>query len=94
MKEAGIAAYEARKPELMNRYAFEQESVAFTPEQETRFRANEAAWAYFESTAPSYQRQAIWHIISAKRDETKDRRLETLIELSAAGGDCRTCRST
>lgn len=85
MQESGIAAYEARKPELMSRYSFEQESVEFTPEQDARFCANKAAWAYFDSTSPSYKRQATWHVISAKRDETKDRRLETLIELSAAG---------
>ena len=35
--------------------------------------------------APSYRKTAIWWVVSAKREETKQRRLLALIELSAAG---------
>ena len=34
---------------------------------------------------PSYRRPATWWVVSAKRDETRERRLTTLIADSAAG---------
>jgi uncharacterized protein YdeI (YjbR/CyaY-like superfamily) len=44
-----------------------------------------AAWRYFEALAPSYRRQYIGWIDSAKLPETKMRRLEESIRLLAAG---------
>ena len=44
-----------------------------------------AAWNYFESLAPSYRRLYIAWIDSAKRQETKRRRLREAIDLLAAG---------
>jgi uncharacterized protein YdeI (YjbR/CyaY-like superfamily) len=55
------------------------------PEQEARFRANAAAWEYFSACPPSYRTMAVWWVVSAKRPDTRDRRLSTLIEDSAAG---------
>jgi hypothetical protein len=46
---------------------------------------NAKARAFFESQAPSYRRAAIWWVISAKRDETRLKRAQTLIDLSAQG---------
>ncbi len=85
MQPSGIAAYEKRKPERTGVYSFEQENVAFEPAAEATFRANEAAWAFFEKQAPSYQRAATWTVTSAKRPETREKRLATLIELSERG---------
>jgi uncharacterized protein YdeI (YjbR/CyaY-like superfamily) len=44
-----------------------------------------AAWNYFESLAPSYRRLYIAWIDSAKREETKTRRLREAIGLLEAG---------
>jgi uncharacterized protein YdeI (YjbR/CyaY-like superfamily) len=55
------------------------------PEYERRLRADAAAWDYFSAAAPSYRRAAIHWIVSAKREETRLRRLEQLIADSAAG---------
>ena len=52
---------------------------------EKQLRANAKAWTYFESQTPSYRKAAIWWIVSAKREETKQRRLSQLIEDSAHG---------
>lgn len=52
---------------------------------EKRFRANKKAWAFWESQPPGYRRTATWWVISAKREVTRDRRLATLIEVSAGG---------
>ncbi len=85
MHPAGIAAFAAREEERSRIYAFEQKSAAFTASQERLLRNNAAAWEFFESQPPSYRRVATWWVISAKREETRTKRLQALIEDSAAG---------
>ena len=82
---AGLAAYERRDPKLQKRYSFENRDVDLAPAYEKQFRANKKAWAYFETMPPSYRRPAIWWVMSAKQEETRERRLATLIADSAAG---------
>jgi uncharacterized protein YdeI (YjbR/CyaY-like superfamily) len=84
MRPAGIAAFEARSE--TGTYSYEQrDAAAFDPEREQRLRANAAAWAHFSAQAPWYRRTATHWVMSAKREETRDRRLARLIEDSAAG---------
>ena len=85
MRPPGLAAFERRPADAAPAYSFEQRDVAFSPAQRKRFRANAAAWKYFESQPPSYRRIATWWVLSAKREDTRERRLATLIEDSAAG---------
>lgn len=86
MRPAGLAAFEARDEKRSGIYSYEQrKAVRLAPEQEREFRANERAWSFFESRPPGYRRQATWWVISAKRPETRERRLATLIADSEAG---------
>ena len=86
MQPDGLRAYEARQPDRSGGYSFEQRGeVALDPELESRFRAEPAAWAFFQSQPPGYRRTVTWWVMSAKREETRARRLATLIEDSAAG---------
>jgi uncharacterized protein YdeI (YjbR/CyaY-like superfamily) len=86
MRPAGLAAFEARSDDRSAIYAYEQRSGArLDPEQERELRANADAWAFFESQPPWYRRTATWWVVSAKREETRRKRLRTLIEDSAAG---------
>lgn len=48
-------------------------------------RKQPAAWRYFEGLAPSHRRRYIGWIESAKREETKARRLQEAIRLLTAG---------
>jgi uncharacterized protein YdeI (YjbR/CyaY-like superfamily) len=83
---AGRAAFERRADDKTAIYSYEQRRAAqLEPEQERRFRANERAWSWFEAQAPSYRRTAIHWVTSAKRPETRERRLTQLIEDSEAG---------
>jgi uncharacterized protein YdeI (YjbR/CyaY-like superfamily) len=84
MHPAGIKAFEARTEERSGIYSFEQESVEFESGQERQFRANKEAWKFFRSQTPWYQRAATWWVISAKRADTKAKRLMTLMEDSGA----------
>jgi uncharacterized protein YdeI (YjbR/CyaY-like superfamily) len=52
---------------------------------EKRLRADARAWSYFEQLAQSYQRAYVGWVDSAKREETKERRLREVIRLLAAG---------
>ena len=86
MRPAGEAAYERRRDDRTGVYSFERgEDPVLDPEQERRFRSNKGAWEFFQSQAPWYQRTAIHLVVSAKRPETRERRLDQLIEDSAAG---------
>jgi uncharacterized protein YdeI (YjbR/CyaY-like superfamily) len=84
MKPAGLRAYERRTPERTGVYSFERQSE-LPPDFEQRLRANSAAREWFEARPPGYRKTAIHWVVSAKREETRARRLETLIECSAAG---------
>ena len=55
------------------------------PEYEGQLRADADAWDYFQQARPSYRKQVTWWVISAKRQETRLRRLRILIESSAKG---------
>jgi uncharacterized protein YdeI (YjbR/CyaY-like superfamily) len=84
MHPAGTTAYAARKSE--GNYSYEQrKAAAFTREQQRRFRANKAAWAFFQAQPAGYRRLATFWVISAKLEETRERRLAKIIEASAAG---------
>ncbi len=86
MTAAGQAAFEARTDDRSAVYSHERRSApTLDPEQQARFEANAAAWAWFQSRPPSYRRQALHWVTSAKRPETRERRLEALIADSAAG---------
>ena len=54
-------------------------------EFEERLRANPAATDWFERRPPGYRKTAIHWVISAKREETRLRRLQQLIDCSAEG---------
>ena len=86
MQPAGLQAFEARDPAKAGIYSFEQRSKArLSAAGEARFRANADAWRFFETQPAGYRRTALWWVVSAKQDATRERRLQTLIADSAAG---------
>ena len=81
---AGKKTFDERDEKKQMLYSFEQEKVELGA-YEKKFRANKKAWANFNKMAPSYRRPATWWVISAKQEETRERRLKTLIECSEKG---------
>lgn len=81
---AGEKVFEGRDPAQVQKYTHEQkpEDLKLTDEQEAQFRANPVAWENFQKMAPSYQRAAIWLLISAKQEATRVKRLAELIAAS------------
>lgn len=82
---AGRAAFEGRDPAYQNRYSHENADAGLSKVYEKTFRANKAAWTAYNAMPPSYRRAASFWVMSAKKEETRERRLETLIADSAAG---------
>jgi uncharacterized protein YdeI (YjbR/CyaY-like superfamily) len=85
MKPPGLKAFEARDAERTGVYSFERETAELDPALEKVFRANKKAWEFFQKQPPGYRRLAAWFVISAKKQETREKRLGQLIEDSAAG---------
>jgi uncharacterized protein YdeI (YjbR/CyaY-like superfamily) len=84
MHPAGKSAFEKRDGDRSAIYAYEQRKSAKLPAQfEKRFRANVDAWKFFQSRPPWYQRTSTYWVVSAKKEETRLKRLETLIDCSA-----------
>jgi uncharacterized protein YdeI (YjbR/CyaY-like superfamily) len=85
MAEPGLRVFENRDRSKERSYSFENPDAALAPAEEERLRANEAAWRFFSGAPPSYRHPAVWWVVSAKKPETRERRLAMLIEDSAAG---------
>ena len=84
MTEAGEHAF-AEGKENTGRYSYENAANTLDPEEIARFRADAAAWADWEGRPPGYRKVALHWVTSAKRPETRAKRLTTLIADSAAG---------
>ena len=85
MQPAGRAAFEVRSPEKTAIYSYERETAAFSDDQQRRFEADASAWAFFGAQAPSWRRAITHWVSSAKREETRERRFNQLLEDSRAG---------
>jgi len=86
MRPAGLRAFAARTVARTAVYSFERkEAPRLEPAEEKALRSNAKAAAFFDAQAPWYRRTALHWVVSAKRDETRARRLQQLIADSAAG---------
>jgi uncharacterized protein YdeI (YjbR/CyaY-like superfamily) len=86
MRPTGLKAFEQRRDEKSGIYAYENRKLAELGEaEEKQFRARPKAWDFFQNQPSGYRKLMTWWVISAKREETKKKRLEKLIAESEAG---------
>ena len=85
MTPAGLAAYDARDMRRTGVYSFEQERPELPPAYRKGFRTNAAAWTFYQQQAPGYRRMTAHWIMSAKREDTRAKRLALLIDCAARG---------
>ena len=84
MRAAGLQAFKALKTSKV--YSYEQRHTAALSRTDERvFRADKKAWAFFRDQAPWYRRMTVWWIVSAKKEETRRRRLAKLMQCSRQG---------
>jgi uncharacterized protein YdeI (YjbR/CyaY-like superfamily) len=94
MRPAGLRAFAARDEKKSGIYSFEQaRSAELDPREEKDFRANRKAWQFYDAQPPGYKRLTMRWVTSAKRPETRARRLATLIADSEAGRRIRELQS-
>lgn len=86
MQPAGLKVFAQRRENKSSIYSYEQrDQIEFNDDEQAAFRANPAAWDFFQSQPASYRKAVMWWIASAKKAETRAKRLATLIEDSANG---------
>ena len=85
LTDAGRAAFALRRDHKSGVYSFEQASVELPDAYAKLLKAHRAAWADWQRRSPSYRKAAMWWVISAKQEATRERRLATLIDCSASG---------
>ena len=84
MTAAGEAAYE-RDKHRSGVYSYEKPLASLTSQEEALFRRNKAGWADWEKRPPGYRKAVLGWVTSAKRPETRAKRLAELIGVSAEG---------
>ena len=83
MQPAGLAAFQARREDRSAIYSYERRREELEEPYASLLRKNKAAWAFFQSQPPWYKRAVYGWVMSAKKEETRLKRLAQLIEHSA-----------
>ena len=83
MMRSGLKAFAARKENRSGIYSYEQRSAELPEPYRGMVKKNKAAWKFFEDQTPSYRKAANWWVLSAKKEETRLKRLDKLIYHSA-----------
>lgn len=84
MHDAGRAAL-ARHDGTAAPYSFESQPVKLAPDFVRRFKRNAKAWAFWEAQPPGVKRLSSFWVMSAKRAETREKRLATLLDHAGKG---------
>jgi uncharacterized protein YdeI (YjbR/CyaY-like superfamily) len=85
MHGSGLKAFEGAEQQKRN-YSYEQRHESRLPAEDVRrFRGHPSVWEFFQAQPPGYRKTATFWVVSAKREETRKRRLGVLISASAEG---------
>jgi len=85
MMPAGLKAFAVREAARSGVYSFENRPRELSPELERQFKAHKSAWEFFQQQPPGYRRLVIFRVMSAKQEETRQRRLAQLMSASKQG---------
>jgi uncharacterized protein YdeI (YjbR/CyaY-like superfamily) len=83
MRPAGLKAFANHDLAKARAHSETRGNLPFDAAAERRFKANRTAWAFFQAQPEGYRKIATWWVMSARRQETRDRRLAALISDSA-----------
>lgn len=86
MRADGLSAYQARQAAKSAIYSHERSDMPelSAPEMHA-FQRHVKAWAFFESCPPGYRKRVLHAVVTAKKEETRQRRLSQLIDASSRG---------
>lgn len=85
MTTAGLAAFEKRTEARSEVYSYENKPEQFSPELESRFQENVAAWEFFQCQSTSYKKTIMLYVMGAKQETTRFSRLDKLMQACSEG---------
>lgn len=85
MRPAGLAAHERRRPERSGVYAYETRELPLPEAYAARLAADPRAAAFWAAATKSYRKVAANWVLTAKREETRERRIAQLVQDCAEG---------
>ena len=85
MAPPGLAAFERRDQERTTRYSYERDTAKLSAADVKAFRETPGAWDFFRAQPPGYQKLCTHFIVSAKKPETRAKRLEMVVTHAAKG---------
>ena len=80
MLKSGLQAFEFRKDHESGIYSYESAVMPLAKEYEDALKEDKKAWAYFEHLIPSFKNPSIKWVMSAKKEDTRNRRFAILFE--------------
>jgi uncharacterized protein YdeI (YjbR/CyaY-like superfamily) len=84
MAPPGLKAFRERDLKRSAIYLYEQKDRALDPKFQKALKANKTASAFFEAQPPGYRRLAIMYIMTAKKEETRQKRFDAILKAAAA----------
>jgi uncharacterized protein YdeI (YjbR/CyaY-like superfamily) len=87
MTETGLMKFREteKDPSLIIIQENRSQSLVLPQDIEAALKQNDTAWDFFRKSSISYRRMCISWIIAAKKSETRQRRIEELVEKSSEG---------
>ena len=80
---AGLQTFQQRDEKRSGIYSYENLRQPLSPAHEKLFKANKKAWEFFRAQPPGYQKLVTRWITDAKKEETRLKRLQIMIDTSA-----------
>jgi uncharacterized protein YdeI (YjbR/CyaY-like superfamily) len=85
MAPPGLQAFQGRERAKTRKYSYENRPRTLPPAYARVLRSDPRAWDFFRKQPPGYRRLATWWIVSAVREETRQKRLHRLVALCVKG---------
>src|SRR5262249_43364471 len=82
-RPSGLKAFEARKENRSGIYSYENRPEELPEPYISVMKEDSNAWEFYQSRSPSYQKTTTWWVVSAKKEETRMKRLRVLAEYSS-----------
>ena len=79
MAPSGIKTFDERDVKRSGKYSYENRITELDDNYKKKFKANKKAWEFFLSQPPWYRRTASFWVMSAVKEETREKRLKLLI---------------
>ena len=83
MLKVGLVAFSYRKANKSAIYSYEKPKLTISKEYDAVLKSKKMVWANYNSLTPSIKKQSINWIMSAKKQETRDRRFAIFLHSCA-----------